>query len=53
MKRILVVDDEPSLLCVLHLRAKLNQGGRPDLIQAIRGVGYLLSPNEHPGEPVG
>ena len=35
-----------------YLRAKLNQGGRPDLIQAIRGVGYLLSPNGHTGKSV-
>lgn len=27
-----------------YLRAKLNAGGKPDLIRAVRGVGYVLKP---------
>jgi|SwirhisoilCB2_FD_contig_31_18458106_length_978_multi_9_in_0_out_0_1 two-component system response regulator MprA len=30
-----------------YLRAKLNAGGKPDLIQAVRGVGYTLRADEY------
>jgi DNA-binding response OmpR family regulator len=31
-------------VAINSLRSKLNTGGRPDLIQSVRGVGYLLRP---------
>jgi two-component system, OmpR family, response regulator MprA len=29
---------------VNYVRAKLNAGGRPNLIHAVRGIGYILRP---------
>ena len=30
---------------ISRLRAKLNEGGRPDAIETVRGVGYRMAPN--------
>lgn len=30
---------------ISRLRAKLNEGGRPDLIETVRGVGYRMTPD--------
>ncbi|HEV2656514.1 MAG TPA: winged helix-turn-helix domain-containing protein [Ktedonobacteraceae bacterium] len=27
---------------IRYIRAKLNAGGKPDLIHAVRGVGYVM-----------
>ena len=29
---------------ISRLRAKLNEGGQPDLIETVRGVGYRMRP---------
>ena len=31
---------------ISRMRAKLNEGGRPDLIETIRGVGYRMRPSD-------
>ena len=31
---------------ISRLRAKLNQGGRPDVIETVRGIGYRMANNE-------
>jgi len=42
------VESNAVKVYVAYLRQKLNAGGEPDLIQAVRGVGYVL---REPGEP--
>jgi len=42
------VESNAVKVYVAYLRQKLNAGGAPDLIQAVRGVGYVL---REPGEP--
>jgi len=36
------VESNAVKVYVAYLRQKLNAGGEPDLIQAVRGVGYVL-----------
>ena len=35
-------DSDPVKVFVNHLRTKLNAGGEPELIQTVRGYGYVL-----------
>jgi len=47
-ERVWGYDNEAGLevikVYVNYLRTKLNAGGKPDLIHAIRGIGYMLKP---------
>ncbi len=47
-ERVWGYDNESGLevikVYVNYVRAKLNAGGKPDLIHAVRGVGYMLKP---------
>lgn len=41
---------EVTKVYINYLRTKLNEGGRPNLIHTIRGVGYLLKAEAHSSE---
>jgi two-component system, OmpR family, response regulator MprA len=51
-ERIWGYDNEAGLEVIKvymnYVRTKLNAGGKPDLIQAVRGVGYTLKREPHP-----
>lgn len=54
-ERVWGYDNDASLelikVYINYLRAKLNEGGKPDLIHAVRGVGYMLTPGaSSPGD---
>ena len=47
-ERVWGYDNEAGLevikVYINYLRTKLNTGGKPDLIHAVRGIGYMLKP---------
>ncbi len=45
------VESNAVKVYVAYLRQKLNAGGEPDLIQAVRGVGYVLREPREPHAP--
>jgi len=45
------VESNAVKVYVAYLRQKLNAGGAPDLIQAVRGVGYVLREPREPHAP--
>jgi two-component system response regulator MprA len=38
------IESDPARVYISYLRKKLNASGEPDLIHAVRGVGYILKP---------